>query len=583
MANEEHLEILNQGVEAWNEWRIANPEVIPDFSTLTHLIGTSGVLSIGGGINYRGFNFSNTNFTNVSFPHVNLEEANLSGANLENANFSRGSFRRANFQGAIFKKSDFQEADFSEANLSQADLRQTDLEKAKFSKANLVQADLREAKLRGADFSDANLNLADLSNADLFRATLFEANLSQAILLKTDFNSANFWLANLRDAKLRDANLWGAILRGVDIRDADLENADLSEADIREANFRNTNLYGAKLLNTQALATNFEGAVLTEACLENWHISSDTNLADVTCECVYLKYPRQERRPHSRNFQPGEFTKLFQKVFETVDIVFLDGIEWKAFLLSFLELKAETGSDEISIQSFENRSGAFIVRINVSPDADKAETERFIEEKYKIALEAKDKHIESLEEQISVRYRESRELMSELVKITFKMSETKKIENNFSSYAIELQEEDYQHVIEQDKKRFSVLRSIYRDSGSKSNLATNSCDICQITGVCGEDLLHILEYLEKEDLIKAVTSLYAMYGGNAIVRITHKGIREVEAAMKKPDQPTNHFPAQVFYTTINAPLGALQQAGEGNSFTINQNIASNSNNEPSQE
>ena len=30
MANEEHLKILKQGVEAWNEWREKNPQITPD-------------------------------------------------------------------------------------------------------------------------------------------------------------------------------------------------------------------------------------------------------------------------------------------------------------------------------------------------------------------------------------------------------------------------------------------------------------------------------------------------------------------------------------------------------------------------
>jgi hypothetical protein len=32
MANEEHLAILRQGVEAWNAWREANPLVRPDLT-----------------------------------------------------------------------------------------------------------------------------------------------------------------------------------------------------------------------------------------------------------------------------------------------------------------------------------------------------------------------------------------------------------------------------------------------------------------------------------------------------------------------------------------------------------------------
>ena len=32
MANEEHLSRLKQGIDAWNHWRDAEPEAIPDLS-----------------------------------------------------------------------------------------------------------------------------------------------------------------------------------------------------------------------------------------------------------------------------------------------------------------------------------------------------------------------------------------------------------------------------------------------------------------------------------------------------------------------------------------------------------------------
>ena len=32
MANEEHVQIIRQGVEVWNDWRQKNPEVVPDLS-----------------------------------------------------------------------------------------------------------------------------------------------------------------------------------------------------------------------------------------------------------------------------------------------------------------------------------------------------------------------------------------------------------------------------------------------------------------------------------------------------------------------------------------------------------------------
>jgi uncharacterized protein YjbI with pentapeptide repeats len=178
-------------------------------------------------------------------------------------------------------------------------------------KPDLQYADLSGAELTGANLLFADLFRADLSHADLHRGYLVDANLSDA---------------DLRDADLRDADLRDADLRDADLRDADLRDADLSRASLE---------------TVQALGTDFTGAILTGACIEDWHINSTTKLDKVVCEYVYLKNNAQERRPSDPNriFAPGEFTKLFQKVLETVDLIFADGIDWKAFFQSFQELQ----------------------------------------------------------------------------------------------------------------------------------------------------------------------------------------------------------------------------------------------------
>ncbi|MFB2771621.1 pentapeptide repeat-containing protein [Pelatocladus sp. BLCC-F211] len=307
MANEEHLAILRQGVEIWNEWRKKNPEI------------------------------------QINFIKADLSRANLSGVNL------------------------------SGTKLIWADLSYTNL-----SEANLSRADL----------SYANLSKADLSRADLSRAFLVEAN----------FSEANLVVANLSEANLSKANLVLA-----NLNEADLSSANLSCANLSEANLSKTELYIIR-----ALETNFTAANFTGACLENWHTNSDTNLTDVICDYVYLQRGQQERRPSSGNFAPGEFTKLFQKSLETVDLIFRNGIDWDAFAYSFKKVEVENQGAQLDVQSIEKKGdGILVVKVAVSPDADKAKihgdfmqsyefAHKVLEAQYQTRLEDKDKVINQL-------------------------------------------------------------------------------------------------------------------------------------------------------------------------------------------
>ncbi len=96
MANNEQIDLLKQGAQAWNAWRAEQNEATVDLS--------------GGAL--RG---------------LDLEGADLSGADL----------RRADLRGA---------------NLSGANLRAARLEGANLFKAIIDGADLNEADLRGVQF-----------------------------------------------------------------------------------------------------------------------------------------------------------------------------------------------------------------------------------------------------------------------------------------------------------------------------------------------------------------------------------------------------------------------------------------------
>jgi uncharacterized protein YjbI with pentapeptide repeats len=256
--------------------------------------------------------------------------------------------------------------------------------------------------LSGVDLED-HYDGFDLSSYDFT-----EANLSGTYLYQADLTEAQLWGANLSRANLGGANLSKANLIGAKLSKAILNEANLTEADLIEAA-----LSEAELVRTQALGTNCERAIFTGACIEDWNINSATNLKGVICDYIYLKagqgvLPQEnplERRPSSGNFAPGAFTKLFQKARETVDLIFRNGVDWQAVLISLQQLRVENDSEELSIQAIENKNdGAFVIRVNVPPNADKAKIEQFfkqrytkalksLDEKYKYQLQAKDEQI----------------------------------------------------------------------------------------------------------------------------------------------------------------------------------------------
>jgi hypothetical protein len=121
MANIEQLDLLKQGVTAWNKWLVRQSNVFLDL---------------------KGANLQ----------RANLRNARLGGADLSNANLSGADLRGADLKGAILKGTNLSIADLRKADLRDADLRHADLTAADLYKARLTGANLFQA-----DFTDTNV------------------------------------------------------------------------------------------------------------------------------------------------------------------------------------------------------------------------------------------------------------------------------------------------------------------------------------------------------------------------------------------------------------------------------------------
>src|SRR5438270_623390 len=86
MADQQWLDLLQQGVDTWNRWKTAYPDIHPDLS---------------------GADLSKAHFIKANLSDTNLSGADLSDANLFGANLSDANLYETDLSGAIAGKTNF--------------------------------------------------------------------------------------------------------------------------------------------------------------------------------------------------------------------------------------------------------------------------------------------------------------------------------------------------------------------------------------------------------------------------------------------------------------------------------------------
>lgn len=169
MADQEHLSILNRGVEVWNQWREEHPEIRPDFENASFR---------GFGYDLRGINFKKSNLRGVDIAHTNLSAAILDEADLTFAFIAEVDFVGASFKQTYFNMSDVGTCDFSKADLTKASMS------GHFSDVNFREAKLNNAYLSGNTFESCNLKDTNLSQAFMGGTIFANIDLSEVIGLE---------------------------------------------------------------------------------------------------------------------------------------------------------------------------------------------------------------------------------------------------------------------------------------------------------------------------------------------------------------------------------------------------------------
>jgi len=305
MPDQNHFEIIKQGVEEWNKWRDDNPEIEPDLSDvdLSNLKLSNANLS--------STDLRRSILTNTDFRAANLVRADLRAANINKAGFNLAKLREANFSEAYIRESDLSEADlkrayFIRADLVRVDLWETDLTRADFRWAYLIGTDLKQANLARADLrwaylSESNLSGANLDRANLIKASIIKTNLHHTHLKAVSMAWTHFGDVDLSLTKeLYTAQHFGPSTIGIDTimrSDGKIPESFLREAGVSDNIIQNIALLAEKGLSHQncflscgAKDIEFAEKLYTDLQKKGvrcWYASEDMKIGDKTWDSIY--------------------------------------------------------------------------------------------------------------------------------------------------------------------------------------------------------------------------------------------------------------------------------------------------------
>jgi uncharacterized protein YjbI with pentapeptide repeats len=124
MANQEHLEILAKGVEAWNEWRSRNSATVPDLvqaDLVAHDLRGAQLFKA----DLRGTNLRSANLEGARLVAADLAGAILKGVNLRGADLSGAYLRSLTLEGACLAGTRLRGTTFAAVNFRGARELQT--------------------------------------------------------------------------------------------------------------------------------------------------------------------------------------------------------------------------------------------------------------------------------------------------------------------------------------------------------------------------------------------------------------------------------------------------------------------------
>jgi uncharacterized protein YjbI with pentapeptide repeats len=295
------------------------------------------------------------------------------------------------------------------------------------------------ANLTDADFTQAELKRVDFRKATLKRSNWFKSSYLEQCRLEGTYleNSQVRQLVTTKNGSEQNYDYLN--LRGLNLENVNFKNASLIGTDFNESNLKKACLAKAELVKAQLYQTDLTGACLTGAYIQDWGISTETNLNNIKCEYIYMRLPTKDdpdpsRKPDNKqeNFQDGDFadfiapiiktldlyqtqnvdTRKIASKFKTLDLFHHEGIDPSAAAVTIKEVAKNNPGADLEVIALEGRGNEKIrLQAKVSNTADRSKlSEEYFTlyervktlsyddiQKLLIGFEEKDSRIRSLE------------------------------------------------------------------------------------------------------------------------------------------------------------------------------------------
>ena len=173
-------------------------------------------------------------------------------------------------------------------------------------------------------------------------------------------------------------------------------------------------------MQTKLDKTDFTGATLTGAFIEDWGITVNTILRGVKCDYIYLRLPTKEdpdphRKPDNRNenFADHDFEDFIKPIFDTLDLYHNQNIDPRAIALAWKNLAENHPDANLRFAAMEVKGEEnLLLKLKTSPDVDKSQLNAEYFEEYnrikvlnevnKKLLAEKNERIQKLENMIEL-------------------------------------------------------------------------------------------------------------------------------------------------------------------------------------